>query len=158
MTQFNQFKSLIDDYIIIFDQLILFETEKLESIAANKVDLLDSQMREEQAHLLKLKGLDRKREALQAEMNQAGLSFRQIIDTVEGEEKEVLESSFLSLSKKTEELQVATKSTKLYIELHLHSLDMLIASLGGDSISKSVYNKNGSSEVSRSSHFQSKKV
>lgn len=158
MQHFTQFKNLIDEYIALFDQLIAFESKKLDAIAANDVELLDLQMKDEQAYLLKLKGLDIKREKLQKQMNMESLSFREIISKLDGESKEVLQKSFEILTRKTEEMKAAAKSTKSYIELHLHSLNLLISKLGGDSEAKTGYNKNGVQPLSDMKRFESKKV
>lgn len=157
MERFTEFKGLMDEYITLFDQLIAFESKKLDAIAANNVELLDLQMKDEQAYLLKLKGLDIKREKLQKQMSMENLSFREIISKLEGEKKVILQNSFEILTKRTEEMKAAANSTKLYIELHLHSLNLLISKLGGNE-QNTGYDKNGVQPLSDTKRFESKKV
>ena len=136
----ERFYQVIDDTIALFGQLIDFENKKLDAIAVNDVELLERHMHDEQAFLLKLRGLDQKREKLQEELGCTGATFRQMIEQAEGEERERLEERNAILTAKTEELKAAVNSTKKYIELHIHSIDLLLQKVEGET---RTYDKNG---------------
>ena len=117
--------SVLDSLSSLFDRLIEVETEKLGAIAINDIAKLDEFMKTEQAISLELKGLDSKREAVQAELGFSGLPMGEIIEKTEGEDAQKLNNIYLSLQEKVEDLNGAIECTKKFIALHLQSLDLL---------------------------------
>lgn len=136
MENFDQIRTLLIDHVGLFDELILCVEKKLDAIAANDVDALNNHMKEEQAYIMRLKGLDQKRERLLAEMGMSGKTFRELIANTTGDENSELTMIFEDLSSKVNELQSATDSAKKYIDIQLHSLESLLNSLPADSQNK----------------------
>lgn len=126
MIKSDDLMQLFDELGGLFDQLILFEEKKVECISQNDIDGLDSSMNEEQALLLKLRGLDQRREKLLTDMGLQDQTFRQLIHHTEGEEQEALQSRFETLSDKTDRLKTAIDYTKKLIELHQHGVETLL--------------------------------
>ncbi|WP_027400145.1 flagellar export chaperone FlgN [Anaerovorax odorimutans] len=158
MDQFVQFKKIITEYIKILDQIIILENNKLKTIAENDVNSLDKLIKDEQVYILKLKGIDIKREKLQKEMNMEDFSFSEIISAADGDEKQLLKSDYEVLLRKAEELKAASDNSKLSIELNLHKIDLLLSSLNSNADCQYVYDKNGTKPNLNTSHFASKKV
>ncbi len=85
MEDYAEIRGIIDEYITLMDKLIDFEQEKLQAVKVKDLKKLDAFLKEEQAYLLKLRGLDQKREKLQKQLGAEGLTYRQIIERTEGD-------------------------------------------------------------------------
>lgn len=161
MGEMKKLFDVMDDILELFDRLMEVENSKLDAIAVNDVDKLDEHMRAEQACTMELRSLDARREQIQSELGFDGYTMRQIIEASSGEDKEKLREMYETLQVKTEELQVAVDCTKKFIELHIQSLDFLLAQMGGHkkeeetAYHQSGEKKNGEPDKPR---FTSKKV
>ena len=140
---FESFCRIIQDTLELFDDLISFENKKLDAIAANDVALLDRYMNDEQAYLLKMRGLDQKREKMQGQLGATDLTFRELTDRFSGHERETLVALYEKLSAKSLELKDSIAATKRYIDLHLNSISSLLEKLEGNA---APYGKNGEKE------------
>jgi len=137
---FNSFCEVIKEMLALFSDLIGFENKKLDAIAANDVALLDQYMKDEQVYLLKMKGLEQKREKVQEQLGAAGLSFSELIGRFSGPEQDALNALYDELSAKTTEVKDAVTGTKRYIDLHLNSITALLEKLEGNA---ATYGKDG---------------
>lgn len=161
MGEMKKLFDVMDDVLELFDRLMVVENSKLDAIAVNDVDKLDEHMRAEQACTMELRSLDARREHVQEELGFKGYTMRQIIDATSGEEKEKLQEIYETLQIKTEELQIAVDCTKKFIELHIQSLDFLLAQMGGQKHEEEIaYQQSGEkkSEEPDKPRFTSKKV
>ena len=140
---FNRFYNVIDDMIHLFDELTSFEEKKLNAVIGNDVLRLEHLMNEEQAYVLKMRGLDQKREKLQLEMGLGGKTFSQMIDAAPEEYREGMSSRKQILEGKHKELLSAVEKTKTSIQGHLQRLDQVMQQVKKDG---HVYNKNGQKE------------
>lgn len=126
MNNYIEIKMIIDEYIKLMDKLIHFEQDKLEAIKSKQTEQLDAFLKEEQAYLLQLRGLDQKREATQKQLGIEGLTYRQIIgqiDQTEDSARSDFESSYELLSIKTKEFKEIINTIKTYIDIRLHTID-----------------------------------
>jgi len=153
MSDFNQndfdsFCVVITDMLKLFEELIDFENKKLDTIAANEVAVLDQYMNDEQAYLMKMRGIENRRERVQKQLGVPDLSFREIIEKFEGPEKETLNTLYEQLSSKTIELKDSIAGTKRYIDLHLNAVTTLLERLEGNN---TTYGKSGEKEEQQQS-------
>lgn len=140
---FDSFCKVIRDTIALFEELNEYENKKLDAIAANNVLELDKYLNDEQAYLMKMRGLDSKREKLQQQLGVTGLPFKEIIEKFDGRERDSLNSLYDELSEKSTELKNAITATRKYIELHLNTISAMLAKLEG---SEGTYDKKGEKE------------
>jgi len=140
---FDVFCHVLRDTVCLFDEMITFENDKLDAVAANDVEALDHRMHEEQAYLMKMKALDAKRETLQEKLGVAGVPLLQITEQYEGDEKESLLTLYDDLSEKSAELKESIATTKKIIDLHITSIAYLLERLEGK---HATYNKDGELE------------
>ena len=122
MSAWSSFAEIIREFIQLFDALIRVEQTKLESAVENKVSFVEECMNKEQAAILKLKGLEQKREAEQQKLNAEGLTFRQILGKVPEEDALMLKPLFEELSAKVQDFQSVSSSARDIIELNLHMI------------------------------------
>ncbi len=158
MSNFKELKALLNEHAALFDQLIDFENMKLDAIAANDLVALEQQMKDEQVFLMKLKVLDQKRDRLLSENQLEGKTFRELIEIAVGEDQLELQNIFNGLSVKLDELKAATSSTKKYIDLHLHSLDILINKLQHKESPSVSYEKDGNVKGTSVELFKPQKI
>ncbi len=122
----SDFLNHLADLCQLMDELLELEKVKLSVVSAGDTDALDSIMNEEQAFALKLRGLDKVRDGILSSMGQSGASISAVIETLEGEEKQKAIAHHEHLTATMKELKVATKASKRYIELQLHSIDTVL--------------------------------
>lgn len=122
MSEWSSFAEIIKEFIQLFDALISVEQTKLDSAVANKVSFVEECMNKEQAAILKLRGLENKREAEQARLGAEGLTFRQILANVSEEDSLILKPLFEELSGKVQDFQSISSSAREMIELNLHNI------------------------------------
>nr|WP_315024610.1 flagellar protein FlgN [uncultured Aminipila sp.] len=167
MNNYVEIKEIMDEYIKLMDKLISFEQEKLEAIKDKKIDQMDMFLKEEQAYILQLRGLDGKREATQKRLGVEGLTYRQIINQIEQAEDSLrveLENSYQVLSIKTKQFKEIISTIKTYIDIRLHTIDAFIEKISTappQSVQSGIYDKiaNQNDDVNnRISRFKSTKA
>lgn len=141
---FDSFCKVIRDTLTLFDELNDYENKKLDAIAANNVLQLDAYIIDEQAYLMKMRGLDLKREKLLGQLGLPGMPFKDIIEKFEGDEKETLTGLYDELSFKSAELKNAISVTKTAIDLNLNNISAMLAKLEG---AEGTYDKKGDKET-----------
>jgi len=87
-------------------------------------------MNKEQDAVLKLKGLEQKREAAQKELGLEGLTFRQILEEAPEEVSASLSPLFDQLSERVTSFRSVSESAKDIIEVNLHMIQSALASEG----------------------------
>lgn len=65
MNDFTDFITTIRDFIQLFDSLNRIEQEKLDAALKNRVSFVEDCMKKEQAAILRMRGLEQKREEAQ---------------------------------------------------------------------------------------------
>ena len=122
----NDFISVIEDLILLFKELIQVEETKLEAASKNRVTYVEDCMNKEQAAILKLRGLEKKRETIQEKLGFKGYTFQQILSETTGEEQDQLRKLFDTLSRKVRQFQDTNESARSMIEINLHMINKAI--------------------------------
>ena len=90
------------------------------------VTYVEDCMNKEQAAVLKLRGLDKKREACQKNMGFEGYTFQQILENTTGEEQSRLRQLFSTLSYHVSLFQDTNESARAMLEISLHNINKAI--------------------------------
>lgn len=122
----NDFISVIEDLILLFKELIQIEKTKLEAAGKNRITHIEDCMNMEQAAILKLRGLEKKRETVQERMGFKGYTFKQILSETTGEDQERLKMLFDTLSRQVRQFQDTNESARSMIEMNLHMINKAI--------------------------------
>lgn len=134
----SDFITVIEELILLFQHLIQVEQTKLESIRKNRITYVEDCMNQEQAAIMKLRGLDKRREDCQKKLGFSGYTFQQILAEVNGEQQETLKKLFDSLSQQVRLFQDTNDSAKSMLEINLHLINKAIqTSPNGATIDKS---------------------
>jgi hypothetical protein len=123
----NDFIEVIEDMIQLFQDLVSVEQVKLEAAKKNRVTYVEDCMNKEQAAILKLRGLDKKREDCQERLGMKGDTFQQILSKVsEDDGHNRLKELFERLSRQVRLFQEISDGARTMIELNLHMIDKAI--------------------------------
>jgi hypothetical protein len=125
----NDFITVIENLTLLFQELIQIEQAKLEASKKNRITHVEDCMNKEQAAILKLRGLDRKREICQENLGFKDYTFQEILSKTSGSEHDQLKSLFNNLSYYVRLFQDTNDSTRTMIELNLHRINNTISNL-----------------------------
>jgi hypothetical protein len=139
MDTYEKFKNLMEEYNELLDRLLDLEEAKIKIIASGGSVGLNSCMKDEEAEMLRMKGLDRKREKLLEETNQQGKTFREIVDMQAAVQKTELQPLYIDMREKTHHLKKLTESTAGMIESRLIRVEHTIREMNGSN----TYGKDG---------------
>ena len=131
------------------------EKKKFDFVLKNNISRVEECMKSEQAMMLKLRGLDRKREAVQKELGFENMSFKEIIGTLAEDEKHNFDALFDEMQKNLKLYKETSKLSQDAIEINLHRLDKYLSELNGAEAA-GVYNEKGS-VVRGESSFRSRR-
>jgi Mg2+ and Co2+ transporter CorA len=119
----NDLIDVIEDMIHLFQNLIQIEQSKLEAAVKNRVTHVEDCMNQEQAAILKLRGLEKKREVCQEQLGYKNDTFQQILSKTTGTEHNQLKKLFDSLSYQVRQFQEVNESARSMIEVNLHMIN-----------------------------------
>lgn len=148
----EEFQRVLKELTALLRQLTGIEQVKLEAARGNHVATVEDCMTKEQALIMKLKGLELEREKYQAQAGYEGLKFREILEKVSEEEKEVLLPLFDNLSREIQMFQEVNEDATLILDTNLHMIEKALNEREG-----SVYKEDGSNKTN-SQHLTNRKV
>lgn len=134
---FEEFTAVIQDLITLVGNIGRVEDAKARAASEKHHHLLDGYIQEEQAQILKLRGLEQHRIRLAETLGWNSLTFRQILETVPPDQSKRLEPLFVQLEETLSQLQLARKSSEQIINVRLHELQTAIARQEGSSYDNS---------------------
>lgn len=129
MTVIEEFHQIVLALIELLKTLMGIEQEKLQAITQNDLEKLDACIKEEQAQVLKLRGLDRKRDLLLVRMGYENLSFQEIIDVLPQEDRAESRRLYNELQKATNDFNSINASVRTALEVNLHNINATLESL-----------------------------
>lgn len=130
---FDDFISVIKELIAVTRDIAQVEESKAEAASLKRHELLNSYIQEEQAHILKLRGLEQRRIRLAGELGWGSMTFRQILDTVSLRRLPLLRPLFSDLEDQLNRLTKARQASEQIIGVRLHELQVAIAQQEGGS-------------------------
>lgn len=122
----EKFKKVIQDLIAIFEEYLPLEQKKLKAVQEDNVAVVEECMTQEQALILKLRGLEHKRESAQKELGWEGKNFSQILETVSKEDRPEMQKLFDDLERTMGVFQDTNKNAMLTMEVHLREINKII--------------------------------
>lgn len=122
----NDFITVIEDLIQLFQELIQIEQTKLEASKKNRITYVEDCMNREQAAIMKLRGLDKKRETCQERLGYKDYTFQQILSETSDTEHNRLKKLFDALTHQVRQFQDTNESARSMIEINLHMINKTI--------------------------------
>jgi hypothetical protein len=127
MHDISDFIKLIQEQIEFFTDATIIEEQKLKAAKKNRITFIEDAMKKEQAMILKLRGFDKKREEIQADLGFEKLSFSEIIESCDEEKKNLLIPLMNQLNAKVLLFRNTCESAKSIMEINLHTINNLLA-------------------------------
>lgn len=156
MGEFSNFIKIIEEFIDFFDTLIPIEQEKLEAAIHNRVSFVEESMHKEQAAVLRLRGLEQKREKEQEKLGMKDYTFRQILENAPDNVSSELSPLFDRMSEQVRQFQSISGNAKDIIEVNLHVIQ---SSLAEKAPGRETYSASGRKNDNESpNHFTSRSV
>jgi len=123
----NDFINVIEDLILLFQDLIQIEQTKLEAVKNNRITYVEDCMNREQAAIMRMRGLDKKRESCQEKLGFKNYTFQQILTESKNHESLQLKQLFDKLSNQVRQFQRVNEGVHSLIEINLYSINKTIS-------------------------------
>ncbi|MDD3394534.1 MAG: flagellar export chaperone FlgN [Anaerotignum sp.] len=124
------FNSIVLSLIELIKELTSIERNKLKAVTANDLEALNACIKYEQVQGLKLKGLDKKREQIQASLGYENRTFKEIIPLLADEERKESKKLYSMLQQVTDEFNAVNSSVKTALDVNMHSINTALSKLG----------------------------
>lgn len=146
MSDYNDLLTLLKKHVDFFNEMTVVQQEKLDATRIHDISALEECLKKEQAGTLMLRGLDKKRLALQEELSFQDMPMRQIITLLPEECQYEFTQVFKSLETAYSRYKKAGEAAKEAIELNLHQVNKTLDSLKAKTKTASgeVYSQEGS--------------
>lgn len=124
MNNFNDLKNFLTDYLICIMEFADLENKKSVYIKNHDLDALSQIINLEQAHALKLRGMEKKREQIQLNLGYENLTFKELIEIVPDiEQKKELNNIFNRLSNAIFMFKSTCDANKKNVKLNVHVIN-----------------------------------
>lgn len=123
---FASFAHALQQLSDVVRQLTETETAKAEAAAAREHKRMDSFLKEEQALILKIRGLEQQRDRHAATLGWKGLTFRQVLEAANEQEVSVLSPIFSALEENLANLTDAKETAGRIITARLREFELLL--------------------------------
>lgn len=155
MSHTEELLKILEDTTRFLQEISIVEEEKFQAAMKNHILTLEDCIKKEQALVLRSKGLDLKRAAVQKAMGAENLTLKQIIEAADGEEKDSLQKAFAELEKALTKYQEIYHRAKTAIEVKLHHVNAQLEQLTGASPS---YSEHGAKQRPAPGSFTSRRI
>lgn len=123
LNSLNDLNNIVIQITTFMEELAILEQEKLNAITQKKLTALDDCMKKQQAQILKLRGLDKKREQIQADLGFANISYKEILTKLNGSEEQIAITLFNTLQESTDAFYALNSITKAALNDNLYRVN-----------------------------------
>lgn len=148
---FDGFMAVITDLTALAGDLARIERAKADAASQKQHQILNACIQDEQAYILKLRGFEQHRIRQMKILGWDGLTFRQVLEKADPDQKEKLAPLFTALEQRLGHLTHAKDAADQIIRVRVHELEKLIALQGG-----SGYDSGGKVDLNAPSHSKMK--
>lgn len=126
-TCLDQFRQVLSQTADVLRELTRIEQQKADAASQKQHQLMDGFLKEEQALMLKLRGLEQHRVKLSESLGFQDLTFRQILERADESIREILSPLFASMTEETARLTQAKDAADRIIRLRLREMEAAIS-------------------------------
>lgn len=137
MNHTKELLKILEDTSKFLQEISVVEEEKFQAAMKNHILVLEDCIKKEQALVLRSKGLDLKRTAVQKAMGAEDMTLKQIIESADAADRPALRAAFQELEKNLKTYQEIYHRAKTAIEVNLHRVNMQLEKMTGTSPSYS---------------------
>ncbi len=122
----QEFQDIIRRLILLFQELTGIESKMLEAARAQHMAELESLMIKEQASVMQLRGLEKEKDRIQEANGYGGMSFQQILETMDETDKEQILPLFDEMSRAVQMFQEIHENLTVIMQVNLRQIDKVI--------------------------------
>lgn len=126
----NSLVELLDKSADLYKSFLELEYKKYDTVIKDEIKALDDIVAKEQVYYLKMRGIEQKRERLVDSMGYKDKTLMEIINAVEGNDKNILIKKHEELSEIVNEVKKISSLCKTLIEVRMHRVDKAMSQLG----------------------------
>ena len=123
----ERYLSILEELCSLLEELVQIEQIKLEAARKKRFTGIESCMKQEQAAVLKLRGLEQQREQAQEQLGFAEKTFKEILQCANGEQYRQLAPVYQRLSSGLELFRSVSKSCADMISVNLHEIEQKLS-------------------------------
>ncbi len=127
---FESFIDILDQICGTVHSISQIERRKAQAASQGEHEAMDGILKEEQALLLKLRGLEQHRMKLQEGLGWKDLKFRQILEKVPDGQQKALDPLFQRLDRELTDFLSVRESSERIVKVKLREIDILLARRG----------------------------
>ena len=120
MNKFDQLLKFLEEYAIFFEGIFEDEKKKLEVLMNGRLKDIEKTISIQQANEKKIQNIEKKREDLQTSLGYQGLTFKQVIELYDGEEKKNLQTLFVRIESAINNVKFYNKKGMEIASTNLH--------------------------------------
>ena len=129
----EKFATVIRELTDTAEYIAQIEENKAAAASEKRHELLDTFIQDEQAQILKLRGLEQRRLRLADSLGWKSLTFRQFLEKAEPGQQTLLQPLFLELEHQLKRLENARGNAEQIISTRLHEMQIILARQQGGS-------------------------
>ena len=140
-------KNLSDELLSYFERCLVFyesflqiETNKYNDVVNDILSALDQHVREEQAYMLRAKGLEMERGKLVAQIENPEANFRELIPLLDDSVREQAKKHYENLSAVLLDIKEVNQRCNQLTELKLHQVQNYLKNLDNQDVMQKGYN------------------
>lgn len=135
----DKLTALFKRMLAFYEKFLQLETEKYEDVKAGVLDRLDQRIREEQAFLLKARGLEHERLKLQEKAGCPQTAFRDLIPLFAPEQQESMRKLYDDLSAVIRKLKQTNEDCNRLTGAKLHQAEIILNRMQNSPELRAVY-------------------
>jgi len=140
----NELVLFLERYLAFYKSFLQMETNKYEDITHNNLSKLDQHVKDEQAYMLKSKGLEIERDKLVVQAGVPKATFRELIPLSDETVREHLQEIYDDLSNVLLDLKEINVRCNYVTKLKLHSVEVNLKKLGDNPELQKMYTQKAS--------------
>ena len=139
----ERLKQVFVEIIQFLDNMIQVEKKKFQAAVNNNIMQIDECVNEEQVLMLKLRGIDKKREALQKELGYERMALKEMMEALPETPAEDLNEVIATLNAKYRAYKECYSQAQKAIELNLHTINKKLDALHVGNVVNKTYKEDG---------------
>lgn len=121
--EINDLMRFMEEYADFFEGLAAKEAEKREALVSNKMPQLEHCLSQQQAAVMQMGNLEKEREALLSKAGLSGKTFREIAESLEGEERTACEAVFSRMEQAVQSIKFSNEKSMAIAQDKLRILE-----------------------------------
>lgn len=126
MREYENFFAFMQNYDSLVNDMLVYEENKHVALISADPQKIDKAICEQQVGIKRLEKIEKEREIFQEEIGLGSMTFRQIVESMQGMEKEKFKSLFDNLQRKVGAIRESNLSSMAFAKKNLDLLNLYV--------------------------------